>query len=78
MKKLLEYVTRGILGSKPKITKKTEGEVTVFTIKVPKEDMGKIIGKGGKIIRAIRTIAKIKAAVEKKAVKVELEESQEL
>lgn len=74
MKKLLEYLVKSILEKKPAISQSKEGELEILTVKVPKEDMGKVIGKGGKIIRAIRTLVKTRAIVEKKAVAVELEE----
>lgn len=74
MKKLLEYLVESILEKKPAISQSKEGELEILTVKVPKEDMGKVIGKGGKIIRAIRTLVKTRAIVEKKAVAVELEE----
>ena len=44
------------------ITESMEGATTIFTIATHPEDMGKIIGKSGRIIRAIREIARTFAA----------------
>lgn len=47
----------------------------VFTVTVAKEDMGKIIGKEGKVIRAIRNVMKIPAIKANKRVEIALQES---
>jgi len=38
-----------------------DGDRTILTITAPKEDMGKIIGRNGRIIRAIRDLMKVLA-----------------
>ena len=49
-----------------------EGETSViFEVKVAEKDMGKIIGKEGRIAKAIRTIMKALAAKEEKKVTIE-------
>ncbi len=77
MQELLEFIVKGIV-TKPeevKVTPETspEGELN-FKLKVAPEDMGTVIGKGGRIIRAIRSLVRIKAIHEDKRVNVELEE----
>lgn len=44
------------------IDEATENDRTVYTIHANPEDMGKIIGKSGRIIRAIRDLIKLMAA----------------
>lgn len=44
------------------IDQSLENTTSVFTVHVHPEDMGKIIGKSGRIIRAIREIARTYAA----------------
>ena len=51
----------------------TETEVTIF-VKVNPDDMGKIIGKGGKIASSIRTIVKSMLAKSHKKVFVKFGE----
>ena len=46
-------------------------EVTVIELKVAEADMGKVIGKQGKIAKAIRTVMKSLAAKEHKKVIIE-------
>lgn len=51
-----------------------ENGMVTLTIKVAKEDMGKVIGKEGKTIRAIRDVIKILALKQNKYVNVVLAE----
>ena len=46
--------------------------VTQYIIKSNPEDMGKIIGKEGKIIQALRNICKILAVKENKQIRIEI------
>lgn len=73
---LVEFIVKS-LASKPekvKITRESKGEVTQFKVKVDDEDMGLIIGRQGKIIRAIRTLLRTRGLVEKKKVQLFLDE----
>jgi uncharacterized protein len=77
MKQALEYIITSIV-DKPeevKITETEENEVINFSIEVAKEDMGKIIGKNGKIIKAIRNVMKIPAMKQEKRIFVNLVEN---
>ena len=47
---------------------------TVFEVKVAEKDLGKVIGKQGKIARSIRTVMKSVAGKEHKKVSVEFVE----
>ncbi len=44
--------------SKIEISSRKEGNITTLELKVAQEDMGKVIGKQGKIAKAIRTLMK--------------------
>lgn len=46
--------------------------VILLEIRVAKEDMGKVIGKGGRVANALRTIVGAAAAKQKKRVMVEI------
>ena len=50
-----------------------EEERTILKLHVAKEDMGRVIGKQGRIAKAIRTIVKSAATREKKKVSVDIE-----
>lgn len=76
MKKLLEFILLGIV-DKPKAVKIQESkqdEVLTFTVGVAEEDMGKVIGRGGQIIKAIRTLLWVASAKSGKRVQILLEE----
>ncbi len=74
MKELVEYIVKALV-DKPEevIVTETEGEsVTILEIKVSQSDVGKVIGKEGRIANAIRTVVKAAAAKSKKRVTVEI------
>lgn len=75
MKDLLDYLLKGILGDEPfEITEEeVEGRI-VFGIKTDPKNIGLIIGKGGKMIKNLRNILKVRATLEKKAVSVNITE----
>ena len=50
-----------------------EEDRTVLKLHVAQEDMGRVIGKQGRIAKAIRTIVKSAATREKKKVSVDIE-----
>lgn len=70
MKDLLEFIIKNILGKTAKfeIDEKDDESIVTLTVKTKPEDGGMIIGKQGKIIKAIRNILRIKATLEKKKV----------
>lgn len=77
MKKTLEYIVSSIVDNpeKVEIEELEQDGIINFTIKVAAADMGKIIGKNGKIIRAIRNVIKIPAIKQNKKINVALFES---
>lgn len=75
MIELLEYITRNITGNKEiTVEEQNAGDLTIYAIKAPKEVMGMLIGKEGRTIRAIRTLARTRAIVSGEKIAVELEE----
>lgn len=73
MKEILETIIRNLVDNKDAIEiKELAGEQSVvFEVKVAESDMGKVIGKQGKIAQSIRTIMKAAASKEGKRVSVE-------
>ena len=77
MKKALSYIISAIVDD-PKqvlITEEETDGVVNFTVTVAKEDMGKIIGKNGKVIKAIRNVVKIPAIKLEKKIYISLSEN---
>jgi|WetSurMetagenome_2_1015567.scaffolds.fasta_scaffold14158_8 uncharacterized protein len=68
MKQLIEYIVSNIVNHPESVViteEKTEdGEATKYLIKVDPEDVGRVIGKQGKVIKSIRQIVRI-AAIQK-------------
>jgi|P827metagenome_2_1110787.scaffolds.fasta_scaffold03748_13 hypothetical protein len=54
------------------VTVEEADDGTVYTLKVAENDMGMIIGKHGKIARALRTVAKAAAKISDKKITVEI------
>lgn len=76
MKKLLEFIVKNIVASPDKvlIEEREENSQINLNLDVDSEDMGIIIGKSGRTIKAIRTLLKIKAIKEGKHVYLNLVE----
>lgn len=74
MKELLEYLARSLVDNPEQVSiNVVDGERSmVLELKVAPEDMGKVIGKQGRIAKAIRTVVKAAATKEGKKVMVEI------
>lgn len=70
MKDLLDFILKNILGkdSKYEIIEEDDASIVKLTVKTAKDEGGMVIGKGGKVIKAIRNILRIKATLEKKKI----------
>jgi predicted RNA-binding protein YlqC (UPF0109 family) len=75
MKELLETVARGLVEApdavEVTVDEPNEEGVTVYHLHVGPDDMGRVIGKQGRIAKAIRTV--IRAAAVRKDVKVQVD-----
>lgn len=77
MKDLLLFIVRSLVDEPDKvdITEIEESEDSVlFEIRVAESDMGKVIGRQGRIAKAIRTVMKSAANKEHKKVTVDIKE----
>ena len=74
MKELLEVIAKNLVEKPEEIrVTRTENERTVILeLKVAPEDMGKVIGKQGRIAKAIRTVVKAASSHENKKIVVEI------
>ena len=77
MKKLLEEIALGLVEDKASVSV-TEDEpdsegVTVYHLHVAEGDMGRVIGKQGKIAKAIRTVMRAAAGRNSKKIMVEID-----
>lgn len=75
MKGLLEVIAKSLVDNPDEVVvieKETEKGL-VLELKVAPSDMGKVIGKQGRIAKAIRSVVKAAASRENKQVSVEIE-----
>ena len=74
MKQLVEFLAKSLVDHPEQVTvtEKNDGDMTVFELHVAQEDMGKVIGKQGKIAKSIRTLVRAASAKESKKVTVEI------
>ena len=77
MKDLLEYIVSSIVEKPDKIQIEEQDSdgVTNYVISVSQDDMGRVIGKGGKVIRAIRNTLRVPAMKQGKKIYVSLSEN---
>ena len=74
MKELLEVIAKRLVEHPEQVvvTETNNERALVLELKVAPEDMGKVIGKQGRIAKAIRTVVKAAASHENKKVVVEI------
>jgi len=74
VKELVEIIVKALVDAPDQvvITEETQNDEQVISIKVAAEDMGKVIGKQGRIAKAIRTVVKAAAIKDDAKVSVEI------
>lgn len=74
MKELVELIAKSLVDNPEEVSvnEVSRGESIVLELTVSKDDMGKVIGKQGRIAKAIRTVVKAAAVKENKRVVVEI------
>lgn len=74
MKELVEVIAKALVDRPDEVVVKetVDENAVIVELKVAQEDMGKIIGKQGRIAKAIRTVVKSAASKDDKKVIVEI------
>ena len=74
MKELVETIALALVDkpSEVVVTEAEENDEIVVTLHVAEDDMGKVIGKKGRIAKAIRSVAKAASSKSDKKVKVDI------
>lgn len=74
MKELVKVIAKSLVENPDEVTvtEKQSGKTTVVELKVAPSDMGKVIGKQGRIAKAIRAVVKAAASKEDKKVVVDI------
>ena len=75
MKELVDVIAKALVDNPDEVvvTESMKGEDTLIELKVSPADMGKVIGKQGRIAKAIRSVVKAAASKEDKKVIVEIQ-----
>ena len=73
MKQILETIIKNMVENQEavSINEKEEAEKITYEVKVDNKDMGRVIGRQGKVANSIRTLMKALGAKDKKKVVVE-------
>ncbi len=76
MKDILKFIVSGIVekSESVEVTEEENQGIVNLIVKVDSEDMGKIIGKEGKVIKAIRNLMRIPGVLQGKKIYVTLAE----
>ncbi|OGH18468.1 MAG: hypothetical protein A3F31_01685 [Candidatus Levybacteria bacterium RIFCSPHIGHO2_12_FULL_38_12] len=82
MKQTLHHIVSSIVNNEKEVAieeneQETQEAIVSYVIHVAKEDMGKVIGKEGKIIRSIRNVMKIPAIKQGKRIQISIAEQAE-
>jgi len=74
MKELVEHIVKSIVRDPDKVSITTEDsdDGLLLKLEVAPEDKGRVIGKQGRTIEAMRTILRVKAAKEQTRVRLEI------
>ena len=74
MKELVEVIAKSLVEFPEEVvvTEKQSGKTTVLELKVAPSDKGKVIGKQGRIAKAIRAVVKAAASKEDQKVVVDI------
>jgi predicted RNA-binding protein YlqC (UPF0109 family) len=74
MKELVEFIAKSLVDDPSQVyISEIEGENSVILeLRVGPEDMGRVIGKGGRTVNAIRTLIRVLAAKQGKRVTLEI------
>jgi hypothetical protein len=74
MKELVEYIAKSLVDdpSQVKVTEVAAGPSTILELEVAQEDMGRVIGKNGRVANAMRVLVRVVAAKEGTRVNLEI------
>lgn len=74
MKELLEYIARSLVDDPSQVSVKEtrDGGTVVFELRVAPDDMGRVIGKSGRVANSIRSLLRVAAAKEGKRVQLDI------
>ena len=74
MKELLTYIVQNLVDhpDQVSVTERANGDETVYEVRVADGDMGKVIGRQGRIVKEIRILMRAVAQKQGKKVSVDI------
>ncbi|AJQ27480.1 MULTISPECIES: KH domain-containing protein [Pelosinus] len=74
MKTLVGVIAKALVKNQEQVsvTESVDADTTIYELHVAPEDMGKVIGKQGRIAKAMRTVVKAAATRENKKIMIEI------
>ncbi len=74
MKELIEFIAKSLVDNPDEVDVREvdSAHSLIIELRVAKSDMGKVIGKQGRIVKAIRTVLKAAAQTSDRAVYLEV------
>jgi predicted RNA-binding protein YlqC (UPF0109 family) len=78
LKELIEYIATSLVDdpTQVEVVQSRRGPMVALKLRVAKEDMGRIIGKSGRVANSIRLLLRVVAAQEGKKAILDIEEPQ--
>lgn len=76
MKELIEYIARSLVDdpTQVEVSYQTHGDYVKYQLQVAQEDMGRVIGKNGRVANAMRTLVEVAVAQKGKQAKLDIVE----
>jgi len=73
MQEMLEYIVKNLVSNPDavEVNLENQGKTKVFKVKVESKDLGNVIGRGGCIANAIRTVVRSTSTKERLVIKFE-------
>ncbi len=74
MKELIEYIAKSLVDdpSSVEVTEVEGASAIILELRVAPEDMGRVIGRGGRVANAMRTLLRVVAAKQGKRASLEI------
>ena len=74
MKELIEYIARSVVDdpTQVEVRSRRQGQATNLQLQVAKEDMGRVIGRNGRVANAMRALLRVSAARQNKRAHLEI------
>ncbi len=75
MKPLVEYIARSLVDDPDavEVRQREAGRTTIIELSVAQEDTGKVIGREGRVAKALRTILRVAADRQQRRVMLEID-----